>query len=415
MNSLRVKIRNMIQESSNKPRLRVAVIGAGIGGLTAALALLRAGIDVEVFEQASAFGEVGAGLQLSANGTRCLFSLGLEAAVRARASVPSGKEIRLWSTGQRWKLFDLGEQSVERYGFPYLMMHRADLHGVLAGAVEQAKPGAIHLQSRFESLAQDESGVQLTIAGREPQRFDVVVGADGVHSTCRATLFDPGAPWFTGCMAWRGLVPVADLPEDFARPVGTNWVGPGAHVITYPVRGGALLNFVGVVERSDWQTESWNTRGTTEECMKDFAGWHEDVHEVIRRIAQPYKWALLGREPMDNWSRGRVTLLGDACHPTLPFLAQGAMMAIEDGVVLARCLAAMPHDPAEALRRYQGARIERTSKIVRGSAENARRFHNPALAHAEGAAEYVEREWTQEKVHQRYDWLFAYDALSAPI
>lgn len=391
----------------------VAVIGAGIGGLTAALALLRAGFDVEVFEQASRFGEVGAGIQMSANGTRCLFGLGLEEPLRAVASVPAGKQIRLWSTGQRWTLFDLGERSVERYGFPYLMLHRADLHGVLVQAVRALKPDAIRLGAELQGFRESDGRVWLDLEGAAPAGFDALIGADGIHSACRAQMFGAGTPWFTGCMAWRGLVPASDLPEHLAAPMGTNWVGPGAHVITYPVRRGELINFVGVVERGDWTHESWNSQGRIEDCLKDFRGWHEDVQRIVRAIERPYQWALLGREPMPAWSKGRATLLGDACHPTLPFLAQGAMMAIEDGVVLAQCLAASPQDPSAAFQRYESLRHERTARIVRGSADNARRFHNPELAHAEGAAAYVDREWTPEQVSRRYDWLFSYDAARA--
>ncbi|MGC4396471.1 FAD-dependent monooxygenase [Hydrogenophaga sp. T2] len=396
-------------------RLRVAVIGAGIGGLTAALALLREGAEVQVFEQAPAFGEVGAGIQVSANGTRCLFALGLEAAVREVASAPAGKQIRLWSTGQRWTLFDLGESSVARYGYPYLMLHRADLHRVLAEAVLAAQPGCIHAGGRYLRHEEQGDGVWLEVEGHGAQHFDALIGADGIHSACRERLFGAGVPWFTGCMAWRGLVPMSRLPAHLAAPVGTNWVGPGAHVVTYPVRRGELLNFVGVVEKPGWTDESWNTRGTVDECLRDFAHWHEDVHAIVRAIEQPYRWALLGRDPMPRWSEGRATLVGDACHPTLPFLAQGAMMAIEDGVVVARCLAARPDDPAEAFRRFEALRHERTARIVRGSADNARRFHDPRLASAEGAADYVNREWSPERVQQRYDWLFSYDATSVDV
>ncbi|HMN80311.1 MAG TPA: FAD-dependent monooxygenase [Burkholderiaceae bacterium] len=393
----------------------IAIVGAGIGGLTAALALLRRGFRVRVFEQADRFEDVGAGLQISANGTRLLFSLGLESPLLARAARPMGKQIRLWNTGQTWKLFDLGAESVRRYGFPYLMMHRADLHSALVDGVARLDPDAICNGMRYVGHANDDDAVLVRFDTGLELRCDALIGADGVHSQVRSNLFGSGRPWFTGCMAWRGLVPVDRLPPVFREPVGTNWVGPGAHVITYPVRAGELVNFVGVVERDDWKIESWRSQGTVQECAADFEGWHPDVQALIRGTGTPYKWALLGRDPMTNWSRGRVTLLGDACHPTLPFLAQGAMMAIEDAIVLARCLQSSPHDPGRAFRLYEAARMERTSLIVTRSSENARRFHNPALAHADGAADYVSREWTEQKVQERYDWLFEYDASSVDI
>jgi salicylate hydroxylase len=209
-------------------------------------------------------------------------------------------------------------------------------------------------------------------------------------------------------------VPMERLPLHQRSLIGANWVGVGRHVVTYPLRRGEILNFVAAVARDDWRVESWTERGTVEECLGDFAGWHEDVQRIIRNIDAPYKWALLGREPLTRLSEGRVALLGDAAHPMLPFLAQGANMAIEDAMVLARCLESFA-DPAEALRRYDAARLARTTRAVRGSLENTTRFHNPALADAVGAAAYLDREWQPDKVRQRYDWAFEYDALSVPL
>jgi salicylate hydroxylase len=186
-------------------------------------------------------------------------------------------------------------------------------------------------------------------------------------------------------------------------------VGPGAHVIQYPLRDGELVNFVGAVEGNRWEVESWSETGTHAECLNDFKGWHEDVHTLIKAIDVPYKWVLKVRDPMPLWSRGDVTLLGDACHPTLPFLAQGAAMAIEDGYILARALDKYRHAPREGFAAYENARRERTSRVVLGSAANTKRFHNPALANADGASAYVEREWNETQVRERYEWLFKYD------
>lgn len=393
---------------------RVIIAGGGIGGLALGLALVQRGIAVSVHEQVAQPGEVGAGLQISANGARCLFSLGLEQAVRAIATVPDGKEVRLWNTGQRWKLFDLGLESERAFGFPYLMVHRGDLHAALLEALRRADPSAIRTGSRFTAFSQDSDGVHVQFEDGTTQRGDALVGADGVHSRVRAALFGDDRPQFTGCMAWRGVVPAASLPPGFVRPVGVNWIGPGAHVVTYPLRQGQLVNFVGIVERDDWREESWTQAGTSEECARDFQGWHQDVQTLIRSIGTPFKWALMGREPLPSWTLDRVTLLGDAAHPTLPFLAQGAVMALEDAIVLARCIEAHGSRVDEALKRYEQLRVERTTRIVRGSAENAKRFHNPALATAEGAARYVTEQWAEDKVRERYHWLFEYDALSEP-
>ena len=396
------------------PHPHILIAGAGIGGLTAALALIRRGYRVSVLEQARELAEIGAGVQISANGAQALFSLGLEAALEAVWCEPAGKEIRLWSTGETWKLFDLGAVSRQRYGAPYFMIHRADLHRILLDAVQAAAPDAIRLNCRVAGFEQTASSVTAICEDGARIEGDALIGADGVHSRVRNALFGQMPAQFTGLMIWRGLVPMESLPQRMQRLVGTNWVGPGGHVVHYPVRGGTLMNVGGAIEHDDWRVESWTERGTTEEALNDFPGWNEDVHTLIRNIEVPYKWALLGREPLERWTIGRVTLLGDAAHPTLPMMAQGANMALEDAVVLARCLDAYDDVPA-ALQAYEEARRERTARLVRAANDNAGRFHNPALGNAEGAARYVDTEWQEAKVKQRYDWVFEYDPVTTAV
>ncbi len=392
--------------------LRVLIAGAGIGGLTAALALLRSGIDVEVYEQARELREVGAGVQLAANGTRVLYALGLGDELKALSCEAQGKEIRHWRTGESWKLFDLGPLSIERYGFPYFTVYRPDLLDVLARAVRRAKADAIRLGSRCLGFSEDGSGVNLQLESRSAHG-DALIGADGVHSAVRQALFGTDRPQFTGVIAWRGVVAMERLPRHMARRVGSNWVGPGGHVVHYPLRAGQLMNFVGALERADWRIESWSARGTREELAEDFHGWHDDIQAFIREIDTPYKWALMVRPPLERWSSGRATLLGDAAHSMLPFLAQGAVQAIEDGYVLARCLSRYP--VKEALERYETARKDRTRRAVEGSAANLGRFHNAALADPEEGRKFIDREWASQRVADRYEWLFRYDATTVPV
>jgi salicylate hydroxylase len=397
------------------PDNKVIVVGGGIGGLAAALALLKRGLDVEVHEQAPELKEVGAGIQISSNGTRVLYALGLEEALKRVQVLPSGRVIRHWSTGETWNWFDLGPVTASRYGTPHVMLHRADLHGLLADAVRALKPDSIRLNRRCASIASENGHAEVRFEDGETVRAAYVIGADGIHSRIRASLFGADRPEFTGCVAWRGLVPMDKLPSHLAKMQGTNWLGPHGHVLHYPVRRGEIMNFISLVERDDWQVESWVTQGTQGELAHDFRGWHADVHAIIERIATPYKWALMVRGPMATWSKGRVTLLGDACHPTLPFLGQGGVMAIEDGYVIAACLAKYFDEPAAALARYEAIRRERTAAVVRKAHENRRSVFSPALADSSAVAVEVAREWQQERVRERMEWLYAYDATAVAI
>ncbi|HKF07930.1 MAG TPA: FAD-dependent monooxygenase [Xanthobacteraceae bacterium] len=394
---------------------KVVVVGAGIGGLTAALALLERGIDVEVYEQSNELKEVGAGIQISSNGTRVLFALGLEAAL-ARVQVrPERRELRHWSTGETWNWFDLGDKNVQRFGTPHLMLHRADLHDLLAGAVRAKKRDIIKLNKKCLVVASQAGHADATFADGGTVRAAYVIGADGIHSTIRVCLFGPSKPIFTGCIAWRGLIPMQKLPSRLARMVGTNWLGPHGNVLHYPVRRGEIMNFVSTSEREDWRIESWSTVGTRDELRHDFRDWHPDVQVMIDQIETPYKWALMIREPMPAWSKGRVTLLGDACHPTLPFLGQGGVMAIEDGYVLAACLDKYLAAPDLALARYEAIRRERTAMVVRKASENKASAFAPALADKERVAEEVAREWQQVRLRERMEWLYNYDATAIAV
>jgi salicylate hydroxylase len=394
---------------------KIIIVGGGIGGLTAALALLRKGFDVAVYEQSPELREVGAGVQMGPNGTRVLHALGLAPALERVQFAPARREIRLWNTGEWWNWFDLGATAVERHGTPHLMFHRRDLHDILAEAVRREKADAIHLGRRCTTVTQTNEAAEIHFTDGDVASAAVVIGADGIHSTVRTTLFGKGAAEYTGCVAWRGLVPFEQLPASVSRTAGTNWLGPYGHVLHYPVRRGELLNFVGMVERDDWQVESWTVAGTTRELADDFRGWHDDVQAIIANLDVPYKWGLFVRPPMPRWSEGRVTLLGDACHPTLPFLGQGAVMAIEDGYVLATCLSKYKDDHATAFARYEEARKERTSAVVRKAAENRRSAFRHKLADNDTIAMSVAQEWQQERLRERMEWLYTYDATAVAV
>lgn len=396
--------------------MKVLIAGGGIGGLSAAVALLQRGIDVEVYEQAQELKEVGAGIQISPNGNKVLDTLGVFQRLKALSCDPVRKEFRLWNTGKPWPMLSLGKTVVENYGYPYLTVYRPDLHESLADRVREIKADAIHLGSGVAGCEQDDGSVTLLLRDGRRVSGDVLIGADGVRSVIRNTLWGACDPVFSGMVAWRGLIPMEELPSHMQVPVGSTWIGPGGHAVSYPLHRSKIMNFVATIEGKTWDIAEGSETGSTEECLADFAGWHEDVQTMIKRSPRLIKWALMQRDPIPRWTQGRISLLGDAAHATLPFLAQGAVHSIEDGMVLSRCLEGVAQkDVPAALARYEAARIDRTSRMVRGATANTDRFHSQELAKESSAESYLQREWSSEPIFERYDWLYSYDANTVPV
>lgn len=383
-------------------RLPVLVIGAGLGGLTATLALASRGCSVLLFEQAPELGDVGAGITMYPNATRVLEALGLGEALAAQAVLPSSGGSRHWKTGELLRVTPNGAASRERYGAPQYFIHRADLHAILVDAVRVAGvPIALgHSFHRFEETAE---GVVAEFENGARVMGSALVGADGIRSQVRACLFGPDAPRFTGKVAWRGLVPMDRLGAEHQFPTSCLWTGPDHAFLRYPVRGGALMNYVAHAAQGAWAEESWKLQTPVDEVVNEFAGWDPAVLDVIRATPPElcFKWALFDRDPLPEWGRGRVTLLGDAAHPALPFLGQGAGMAIEDGMVLARCLAA-DDDVVTAFRRYERARMPRCRFVQLESRANGDRFFepDPTRRYADGSAQ---RALEQEQALRYYD------------
>ncbi|MEC9153268.1 MAG: FAD-dependent monooxygenase, partial [Pseudomonadota bacterium] len=272
--------------------LRVIVAGAGLGGLTLANSLAREGFEVCVLEQAQALGEVGAGVQISANGARVLHFLGLEERLREVAFTPERGEVRHWQTGEVLATRPLGNTSLERFGFPYYHLHRADFHRVLAESVEKMPNVSIHLNQKIVDLNQDNIAVTASTEVGSVFDADVVIGCDGIHSAVRTALFGPDQPRFTGCVAWRATIPTERLPKGHVRPAASNWIGKGGHFVHYYLRGGALVNCVGVIEQDQWAAESWSSRGKQGDFLSDFVEWHEDLKLLIQNADNCYRWGL---------------------------------------------------------------------------------------------------------------------------
>jgi salicylate hydroxylase len=416
---------------------RVVIVGAGIGGIATALALRRYGLDCVVLEQAPRLTEVGAGIQLSPNGTRILEWLGVEAALEAVAVEPTSHVFRHWSSGESLLELPLGAAVRETFGAPYLHAHRADLLAAMLGALDQRD---LRLGCRVAAVRQDERGAEAVLEDGSVERGSILVGADGIHSLVRESVLggaaspapDRSAPGahssVEGYAAWRGLV-----AGETARSLGIErrsyiWLGPGRSVVLYYVAGGRLLNWIGIGQSDQAKRESWSATGSVEALLADYAGWHPQIVGLMAATARPFVTRLLDREPLPFWVRGRVVLLGDAAHAMLPYHAQGAVQSLEDAWVLARsiALAASAGDPGSsaentalerALLRYQRLRRDRATQVqaysraaqdwyhVSDPAEIARRDERFRAVARRGAGGFSPQQ----------EWLYAYDAEKAAL
>jgi salicylate hydroxylase len=352
---------------------RIAIIGGGIGGLAAALALERRGAQTLVFEQVPTLSEIGAGLNLTPNAIKALRALGVEDQVNAIASASDFLNIRSWKSGRYISRTRRGDFK-EKFGAPNLSVHRADLLGVLAGAL---KTTDVRTGSRAVAVEGRQHNAVARFADGSEVEADIVVGADGIHSAVRKSLFGAGAdaPRFTGCICWRGMAPADAVPRDIEIADGALWMGPHGHVVHYPVRRGELLNIVAHFDSDGWTEESWTRECDVSEVTNAYARWNSQLTRLYPCSEHWYKWALYDREPLDQWNVGRATLLGDSAHAMLPYLGQGAAQAIEDACVLAAAIAKQPDDLDAALAAYQRIRAPRAKAAVLGSRARAKENH----------------------------------------
>jgi salicylate hydroxylase len=372
-------------------QLKIGICGGGVGGMAAAIALRKAGHEAEVYEQTANYQRVGADINLTPNAVRALGSLGVVQELKETAARPTHRISRMWDTGEVTSKLEMSDVAEEKYGAPQLTVHRADLLNALRLQLPQE---AIKLGHRAEAIDNLDEKPRVRFTNGATHEFDILVGADGIHSLVRMTLFGPDQPQFTGLVSYRSVVDRSKLSLPNLDAF-TKWWGPtpDMQIVTFPLNRGRETFVFATTPQTDWRHESWTMPGDVEELRRTYAAFHPEARALLAACDSVTKSALYIRDPLPVWSEGRVTLLGDACHPMVPFMAQGACMAIEDAVVLGRAFAgAGESNIAEALKRYENARKARTARVQIGSRGN---------------------EWLKEGGNA--DWVYAYDANSAPL
>lgn len=371
--------------------LKIGIAGGGIGGLAAAIALRKAGHQAVVFEQAARFGRVGADINLTPNAVRALDGLGIGATLRETAARPNARISRMWDTGEVTSRLAMSDEAERKYGAPQLTMHRAD---VMAALEQALLPGELHLGQRIASVAQSGDAATLTLDDGSTHAFDLLLGADGIHSGVRRFLFGDEHPQFTGIVSYRAVVPAERLQGgDLGAFV--KWWGPtdDLQIVTFPLNLGRDIFVFATTSQPDWTHESWTMPGDADALRRAYAEFHPEARALLAACDTVLASALYIRDPLPKWTGARMALLGDACHPMMPFMAQGAGMAIEDAVVLSRALSGIGADGLEAaLTRYERARQERTARIQIGSRGN---------------------NWL--KAGGNADWVYGYDAWTVPL
>jgi salicylate hydroxylase len=393
--------------------LRVGIVGGGIGGLALAASLKKFGMEAHVFERASAFGEVGAGIQMTPNAVKIMRELGVAEQLQQVSFLPQCIVGRNWRSGAEVFRTPLSDECPRLYGAEFFHTHRVDLHTILLSLLAKSSATLSAMSTR---VTQSHECAVIHLADGSEFEADVVVGADGIHSAVRSCLFGHDAPRFTGNMCWRTTIPIDAHPLGHVSPDASFWLGPHGHVVTYYLRAGKMVNVVAIRETEDWVEESWNVPSNTQEMAAAFEGWHPNVLKLFSEATTVFKWGLFDRDPMQQWSLGRITLLGDAAHPMLPFLSQGAAMAIEDGYVLARTLAA-GHDVTEALKLYQALRLPRTGRVQLESRKRGETYHTASpLRQIYRDIRYKLKQLIEpQSSGLQAGWVYSYDATTTPL